>query len=209
MTYPDFPFPPSTPLYPNYHYIQAYHADYAEHYGLFPHIRLNHSVSSALWVGNSTQGHWDVTLQTDYPVEIIPGSSKLPSTADKDELTERFDHLVIANGHNHYPQLPEWAMNSEWLAGREGRRIIHSIYYREPQDYVGKKVLVVGAGASGADIASQIPEYAEEVRIQTAQLLSHPYLNVFFRRTTPSEIRRIAPTFHFYPLSYTNRGRRT
>lgn len=165
MTYPGFPFPPSTPLYPNFHYVQAYHADYAENFSLFPHIRLNHSVSSALWVGNSSQGYWDVTLQTGYPVEIVPGSSKSIATNNKDEFTERFDHLVVANGHNHYPYIPEWAKNEEWLEGRKGRRSIHSIYYRNPQDYVGKRVLVVGAGASGSDVASQIAEYADKVNM--------------------------------------------
>lgn len=164
MTYPGFPFPHLTPLFPSYEYIQRYHEDYTEHHNLTSYIKLNHSVSSVLWVGDSSKGYWDVTIRTGYPVEIIPGTSLQLARDRKGEyvFTRQFDHLVVANGHNHYPMIPQWARNKDWLDGRKDRRIIHSIYYREPLDYIGKKVLVVGAGASGVDVASQVCQCAEE-----------------------------------------------
>jgi cation diffusion facilitator CzcD-associated flavoprotein CzcO len=155
-----------TPLFPDHKVVQMYHADYARHFNLNSYIKLNRTVSSALWVGSSTDGYWDISTRTGYPTEIIPGNSSSPEQDVQEESTERFDHLVIATGHNHYPKFPRWAINNNWIHGREGRRIVHSIYYREPRDYQNKVVLVVGAGSSGIDIASQIREYAEKVRLE-------------------------------------------
>lgn len=209
MTYPGFPFPPLTPLYPSYRYIQQYHADYADHWNLNSHIKLNHSVSSALWVGDSTQGYWDVTVQIGYPVEIITGSStQIVRHHAESEFTTRFDHLVVANGHNHYPEIPNWARNSEWFDGHKGRTIIHSIYYRDPKDYAGKKVLVVGAGASGADIASQVKEFAETVLTSKTIQFFFSELILLYRPITLLGIRSTGPTFPACRVSSINQGLR-
>jgi len=149
-----------TPLYAPYHVVQPYHEAYAEHYDLFPYIRLNHSVASALWVGNSTQGHWALTLQFGFPVETIPGASDHKVKYQNDDVLERFDHLVVANGHNHYPSIPEWSKNPAWVAGKKGRRVLHSVFFREPEEFAGKTVLVVGGGPSGVDLVAQVSEYA-------------------------------------------------
>ena len=53
------------------------------------------------------------------------------------------------------------------MQGREGRRIVHSIYFRGPEEYAGKIILivVVGAGASDADIVMQSSGHAKKVRV--------------------------------------------
>ena len=66
------------------------------------------------------------------------------------------------------PKFPLWATDTtanEWLRGREGCRIVHSIYFREPEEYAGKIILivVVGAGASDADIVMQSSGHAKKV----------------------------------------------
>ena len=66
------------------------------------------------------------------------------------------------------PKFPLWATDTtanEWLRGREGRGIVHSIYFREPEEYAGKIILVVGAGASGRDIVMQSSGHAKKVRV--------------------------------------------
>ena len=42
-------------------------------------------------------------------------------------------------------------------------RVLHSHSYRDPVDTQGQKVLVLGAGPSGIDIALEIADYATEV----------------------------------------------
>ncbi|KAG8215018.1 hypothetical protein J3R82DRAFT_8426 [Butyriboletus roseoflavus] len=152
MTYPSFPFPPGTPLFPSHEYVEKYHQDYALRYNLLPYIVLNHTVLSASWIGTPEEGRWDV----------------LVADQDGHETQRSFDHLVVANGHNHYPHTPIFPGQDEWLrhgSGAAGRRreILHSIFYREPQRHKDRTVVVVGSGASGRDTASQVVLYARKV----------------------------------------------
>lgn len=153
MTYPGFPFPPNTPLYPSHEHIQQYHRDYAIHHDLLPSIRFNHTVLASNWVGNSSVGYWNVT--------ICDHSQRL--------LRQRFDHLVVATGHNHYPNIPTWRGQQEWLENsplnQPSREIVHSMWYRNPERYTNRSVMVVGSGASGRDAGTQIGEYARKVSI--------------------------------------------
>lgn len=54
--------------------------------------------------------------------------------------------VVVATGYNQAPVLPAWATGA-------GLPILHSGAYRDPKPYRGQRVLVVGAGNSGTDIA--------------------------------------------------------
>lgn len=76
----------------------------------------------------------------------------------KEEQTNKYDSVMVCNGHYSDPFVPD-------LKGRKqfkGRQW-HSHDYREPTRYVGKKVLVVGAGPSGVDIGAQIVSVASKV----------------------------------------------
>lgn len=55
---------------------------------------------------------------------------------------------VIATGYDAVPKLPDWASNDEFAG-----ELIHACEYRSSDPYVGREVLVVGAGNTGIDIA--------------------------------------------------------
>jgi cation diffusion facilitator CzcD-associated flavoprotein CzcO len=67
----------------------------------------------------------------------------LVSTADGE--TRRYSGVVLANGHLHEPFQPQ-------LDGYTGRQV-HAASYTSPDDVTGPRVLVVGSGNSGCDIA--------------------------------------------------------
>ena len=177
VTYPGFPFPPHTPLYPTYDYVQAYHHDFATHFKLQPYIRLNHSVESAYWIGSASEGFWELSISTRGPqAEIIPfNNPPARNSRHRSVITKRFDHLVVASGHNHYPKFPPWAADdtaNEWLRNGSGRRIVHSIYFRGPGEYSGKVILVVGAGPSGVDIVALSSGHAKKVCLRPSSPLA-------------------------------------
>jgi putative flavoprotein involved in K+ transport len=60
---------------------------------------------------------------------------------------------IVATGYNATPRIPEWP-------GRDGfaGQLVHSSSYRNPAPYRGLDVLVVGAGNSGAEIATDVAE---------------------------------------------------
>lgn len=149
MTYPGFTFRPNTPLFPSHEYVQQYHADYAEHFNLTQFIRVNHTVQAAGWKGNSTHGKWIIDVGT-------AGQGSEPQRV----LRKSFDHLIVANGHNQYPREPHWDGEAAWLAntptGAPKREILHSVFYREPENFINRTVVVVGGGASGRDAVLQV-----------------------------------------------------
>jgi hypothetical protein len=59
--------------------------------------------------------------------------------------------VVVANGNEHTPCIPEFP-------GAEGSTIemLHSSAYRNPSPYADKRVLVVGSGSSGMEIAHDL-----------------------------------------------------
>ncbi|KAF9568479.1 FAD/NAD(P)-binding domain-containing protein [Agrocybe pediades] len=150
MTYPEFPFPPGTPLYPSHEHIETYHLRYAKRYNLLDSVRFKHRIHKATWQGSPDEGQWDITV----------------SGEDGQLQIERFDHLVVATGNNHIPHIPVWQGQDEWLEKvpvNRTRTIIHSVYYRKPEAFSNQTVLVVGNGPSGRDAAQQILGIAEKV----------------------------------------------
>ncbi|HLX18616.1 MAG TPA: NAD(P)/FAD-dependent oxidoreductase [Gaiellaceae bacterium] len=61
--------------------------------------------------------------------------------------------VIVATGYNGAPFIPDWP-------GRDGftGELVHSSAYRNPRVYRGRDVLVVGAGNSGAEIATDVAE---------------------------------------------------
>jgi cation diffusion facilitator CzcD-associated flavoprotein CzcO len=61
--------------------------------------------------------------------------------------------VVVATGWADYPYLPRWSGTDAFRGD-----IVHSSAYRNPTPYVGKRVLVVGFGNSGGEIALDLAE---------------------------------------------------
>lgn len=63
--------------------------------------------------------------------------------------------VVVATGYLHTPVIPQWA-------GTFAGDVSHSSEYRNPTPYAGKRVLVVGSGSSGMEIAYDLSTGAAE-----------------------------------------------
>lgn len=59
--------------------------------------------------------------------------------------------VVVATGYEHTPVIPDWP-------GKDGfvGELLHSSDYRNPTPYRGRRVLVVGGGSSGFEIATDV-----------------------------------------------------
>ena len=68
---------------------------------------------------------------------------------------QTYDAVVVANGHYTVPQIPDIKGIRDWDATFSGA-ISHSKFYRKPDSYADKKVVIIGNSASGVDIASHI-----------------------------------------------------
>jgi len=61
--------------------------------------------------------------------------------------------VIIATGHYGTPFVPDWPDVKEYAG-----RLIHSIDYRTGRDFAGRRVLVIGSGNSGSEIAADLAE---------------------------------------------------
>lgn len=70
-------------------------------------------------------------------------------------------YVVVATGFNQTPVLPDWPGAGEFTG-----ELLHASSYRNATPYVGKDVLVVGSGNTGAEIALDLIEAgAHSVRV--------------------------------------------
>jgi hypothetical protein len=76
-----------------------------------------------------------------------PNGWHLPTTGG--DLDAR--HVVVATGNQNVPHIPDWAGKDVF----EGE-LLHSSAYRNPAPYAGKRVLVIGCGSSGMEIAHDL-----------------------------------------------------
>ena len=93
------------------------------------------------------------------------------------------DRVVVATGYSNVPFLPEWP-------GDFAGDLVHSADYRNPIPYVSRRVLVVGAGNSGAEIAVDVADGRAEATFLAVRTLP----NIVRRDTVgfPSQVLGVA-----------------
>lgn len=131
----DFRFPSDYPDYPSQSELLRYFEAYARHFELYPHIRFGHRVTRCAPQG---AGGWAVTVEAS-------GRSSL----------DRFDALVVANGHHWNPRMPE-------LPGAFAGRLLHSHAVKDASGFAGERVLIIGGGNSACDCAAEISRAAAQ-----------------------------------------------
>jgi hypothetical protein len=130
MQYPSYPMPDDYPDYPHHTQVARYFDDYVDHHGLREHIRLETEVASVEPDG----GAWTVTLG--------------------DGTTHRYRAVAVASGGRHAePVLGHYEGS---FAGRE----LHAVDYDGPEDFAGQRVVILGLGATSADIATEVSRVA-------------------------------------------------
>ena len=121
--FPGHPMPDHFPDYPNHKQLLEYIQGYAAKLDLLSDIRLNAPVASA---EQDSTGVWNITLGND------------------ERLKSKY--LVCANGVTWDPNTVSWP-------GQFDGEVRHSVSYKSSSEFEGKRVLIVGAGNSGVDIA--------------------------------------------------------
>lgn len=137
-----FPMAEHLPMYPRWSDLRDYIREFAHEYFLEELCQFGLTVTRAEPVRTAAGQYWEVEL----------------SNGD----VRAYRGLFAAIGSQWQPQLPE-IEGLETFAGRA----IHSKDYRSPDELRGKRVLVVGAGNSGVDIASDAAFHASEAYLST------------------------------------------
>ena len=147
--YSDFPMPEEWAEYPSHRQALQYLREYARAFGVYERIEFGVGVENAK---PQAAGGWEVTLSS--------GEAR------------RYRGVVIANGHNWDPRWPAYA-------GEFAGEAIHSAQFKTADVLRGKRVLVVGGGNSGCDIACEAAIHGESATLSTRR--AYHVLPKFFR----------------------------
>jgi cation diffusion facilitator CzcD-associated flavoprotein CzcO len=118
--------------------IRAYLEHVAKEFGILPHVRFGTEVTAAAF--DEAAGRWDVT------------------TADGE--TTAYDVLIGATGQLSRPKVPD-VPGRDTFAGAQ----FHSAEWDHSVDLTGKRVAVVGGGASAIQVVPAIADTAAHVTV--------------------------------------------
>jgi dimethylaniline monooxygenase (N-oxide forming) len=137
MAYSDFPMPDDCPVFPHHSDILKYFENYVDHFGFRENISFNSEVKAAVPTSN---GEWKVTLA--------------------DGQVNFYRALLVANGHHWNPKTPVFPGT---FTGQQ----FHSHEYKSSKGLEGRRVLVVGVGNSGVDIACESTHFSDKTFLST------------------------------------------
>ncbi len=102
---------------------------------------------------NDYARHFDLRIVTDFPAQRIRMESQTPGgwqvVGAHNSWQTRV--VILATGQYRIPRMPVLPGLQDYVG-----EFSHSVSYQNASDYVGKRVLVVGAGNSGAEIATDL-----------------------------------------------------
>ncbi len=157
--------------------ILSYVRETASEYGVQDQIRYQHKLLSADW--SSDESHWRVVIDT-------------PSGEQR--LTCRWLHMCA--GYYRYDEgyLPEFR-------GRESFKgdILHPQHWPEDYDYTGKRVVIIGSGATAVTLLPSMTEKASHVTMlqrSPTYFISQPSEDGLANR-----LRKLIPTSLAYAIT--------
>lgn len=132
----EFPMADDVADYPSHRELLGYFRDFATTYDLTPGFEFG---SEVVATAPHPDGGWTVTV---------------------DHGGERREHrhagVLVANGTLSEPSVPAFA-------GSFDGEVLHTSAYKSPSVFAGKRVLIIGAGNSGCDIAVDAVHHAASV----------------------------------------------
>ena len=184
MRHSDQPFPKNSPLFPKRELVLDYLCEYAKD--------VRHLIKFSTQVV-------DVRLQTpsNYHSSWYVTSKDLIRGKLSEEV---YDAVAVCSGHYTIPYIPDIRGLQAWNESYPGQ-VSHSKFYRKPDTFAGKTVLIVGNAASGLDIASQI-----------VTVSSHPLFvssrtpPVFSISTSPNMVEEVPEIVEFLDPSSATRA---
>ncbi|XP_069401748.1 dimethylaniline monooxygenase [N-oxide-forming] 4 isoform X2 [Ovis canadensis] len=146
--YSDFPFQEDYPNFMNQEKFWNYLKEFAEHFDLLKYIQFKTTVCSITKRPDfSETGQWDVVTETE---------------GRRDRAV--FDAVMVCTGHFLNPRLP---LESFPGIHRFKGQILHSQEYKMPAGFQGKRILVIGLGNTGGDVAVELSRTASQVFLST------------------------------------------
>ncbi|XP_069497187.1 flavin-containing monooxygenase 5-like [Ambystoma mexicanum] len=148
MCYSDYPIPDDYPNYMHNSKILRYFRDYAKHFNLHKYIQFKTTVCS-------------IKKQPDF---LSTGQWNVVTERDGKQESAIFDAILVCTGHHTDAHMP---LDSFPGIEKFKGQYFHSRDYKNAEGFLGKRVVVIGIGNSGGDIAVELSRSADQVFLST------------------------------------------
>jgi cation diffusion facilitator CzcD-associated flavoprotein CzcO len=160
MGFSDLPWSEDAQLFPKHEEVQKYIEQYSQ--------EVRHLIqfeTQVLDLHQEASSKWTIKTKS------------VTRDSNTEVAEHHFDAVVVANGHFNIPYIPKVPGIEAFSEAHPGA-ISHSKFYRLPEQYAGKKVIIVGNSASGIDIAGQITPYCQQPLISSSKSESYLQLEI-------------------------------
>lgn len=145
------------------HHYDRLHLHTIKQYSHLPHFPLPENwpeyISKDQLVEHleAYMNHFDLAVNFNQDVINIVHKDGLWQMTTRSGENYRAAKVVVTTGYNRVPVIPSWP-GQEHFSGS----LIHSRDYRNAEPYTGRKVLVIGMGNTGAEIALDLSEHGAQ-----------------------------------------------
>ncbi|XP_046577322.1 flavin-containing monooxygenase 5-like [Haliotis rubra] len=195
--YSDFPIPKEFPNFMHRSNFQKYLELYASHFKLREYIQFNRLVEKVEKGDNFEEtGSW-VIISRDLQTGMVE--------------REAVDFVMVCHGHLTEPNIPHFDGLKEYSG-----RVLHTHDYKDFRGFENKRVLVVGIGNSGSDVACDLSRHAEHAYISTrrgcytiqrAGEFGQPFDQVAIQRWVQGIPVSLMRPIHYHKINYRYRHR--
>ncbi|XP_053398441.1 flavin-containing monooxygenase 5-like [Mercenaria mercenaria] len=148
MCYSDFPIPENFPIYMHNKYVDKYFHMYADKFGLKKCINFNTEVVSVAPASSfKINGTWEVVTR---------------EMTSKNMETNIFDGVLVCTGHHAEKNMPDFPGLDRYKG-----YVTHTHDYKDYRGYEDKRVLIIGIGNSGGDVATELSRISAQVYLST------------------------------------------
>ena len=153
--------------------IRSYVEETARHYGIDDKIRFGHRVTRASW--SSAEARWTVHVETE---------------AGERRFSCAF--LFLCSGYYDYDRgyRPEWPGEADFRG-----QIVHPQFWPDDLDVAGKRIVVIGSGATAVTLVPALAEEADHVIMlqrSPTYIVARPSRDGIARRLQRRLPRRVA-----------------
>lgn len=164
----------TTADYPSHRTLIKYFRDFADRFALTGRFRFDTSVTS---------------------LEPDDGGWMLRAAGPDGEIVHRYDGVILANGTLAEPNIPAFR-------GEFAGELLHTSAYKSATQLTGRRVLIIGAGNSGCDIAVDAVHHATSVDMSVRRgyyfvpryLFGRPSDTLNQGRPLPARIKQLVDT---------------
>lgn len=144
MSFSDFPMPKEYPNYMHHTKVLEYFNSYARNFDLTKYIKFENDVQMIKRADDfDTTGKWVLQIK-----DVNSGT----------ETKEVFDAVLLCTGHYSDKNIPHFP-GIENFRGR----VVHAHDYKDYLGYEDKRVVVIGTGNSGGDVAVELGRVSKQV----------------------------------------------